>query len=250
VPGPWSPRLVEAIVRVGMLVPFEQAPEQLTFFTGVAISRDTVRRLTETAGTHLLALDDADLATLLATLPAPSAGPAVQQLSADGAMVPLVGGAWTEAKLLAIGTVTTTADAAGLPTPHTTDLSYLARVADASSFVQLATLETHRRGTATAGTVAAVMDGAVWLQGLIDLQRPDAVRILDFPHAAQHLGVAAAAVWGEGSARTRCWTEHWVRQLREGAVAAVLEAVATLPVTQAAEPSAAARVQELSLIHI
>lgn len=33
------------------------------------------------------------------------AGPAVQQVSVDGAMVPLVGGEWAEVKTLAIGTV-------------------------------------------------------------------------------------------------------------------------------------------------
>lgn len=232
-------------MRVGTLLPFEQAPDQVAFFTGVSLDRDTARRLTETAGTHLVAVEEADLADLLATLPEPPMGPAVQQLSADGAMVPLVGGAWCEAKQLTIGTVTTAPDAAGHPTPHTADLSYFARVADADTFATAATLETHRRGTPTAGMVAAVMDGAVWLQHFIDLQRPDAQRILDFPHAAQHLAVAAAAVWGEGSARARCWMAHWGRELREGEPAAVLEAVATLPVEQAVDPVAAAvRVQE------
>ena len=37
--------------------------------------------------------------------------------------------------------------------------------------------------------VCAVMDGAAWRQGLVDVQRPDAVRILDFPHAAEHLAL-------------------------------------------------------------
>src|SRR3712207_1758537 len=149
-PGPWSPRLVEAIVRLSTVLPFEQAPDHLAFFRDVRVSRDTARRLTELAGTHLLTLADAELAALLPTLPAPPMGPAVQQVSADGAMVPLVGGAWTEAKLLVIGTVTTVPDDTGVPAPRTTALSYLARVADAASFAQIATLETHRRGTATA----------------------------------------------------------------------------------------------------
>ena len=233
------------VVRVGTLVPFEQAPEQVAFFTGVSVDRDTARRLTEMAGTHLVGVEDADLAALLATLPDPPAGPPVQQMSVDGAMVPLVGGAWSEAKLLTIGTVTGARDTAGQPQPHTADLSYFARVADAATFATAATVETHRRGTPSAGTVAAVMDGAVWLQSFIDLQRPDAVRILDFPHAAQHLAAAAAAVWGEGSTRTRCWVDQWVHELRVGNPAMVLEAVATLPVEQAADATTAAtRVQE------
>ena len=184
-PGPWSPHLVELMVRVGAWQPFAQTPEAIACVTGVELSPDTARRLTEAAGRHLLALDDADLQALRATLPEPAAGPAVQQLSADGAMVPLVGGEWTEAKLLAIGTVTTVPDPeTGAPLPHTTDVSYFARVAAAEAFAPQATRETHRRGTATAGTVAAVLDGAVW-RGWRSRSRP------------------ASTTWGRWQ---RCWT--------------------------------------------
>ena len=228
-------------MRLGTVVPFEQVPEQLAFFTGVAVSRATARRLTETAGAHLEAVEAAELATLEATLPPPPPGPAVQQLSADGALVPLVGGQWSEVKLLTIGTVSDrpAADGTGTTEPHTHDLSYVARLTDAETFGRLATLETQRRGTASAGMVAAVMDGAVWLQGLVDLQRPDAVRILDFPHAAQRLSAAAEAVWGPESARARCWAAQWRRRLRDGDLGDVLEAIATLPTELAADPTAA-----------
>lgn len=238
-PGPWSPRTIEAIVRLGTVVPFEQVPDQLDFFAGVALSKATARRLTETAGAHLVAAEDAEVAALEATSPAAPPGPPVQQLSADGAMVPLVGGQWGEVKLLTIGTVTTTRDAAGQPTAHATDLSYVARLADAATFGRLVTPETHRRGTLAAGAVAAVMDGAAWLQGLVDLQRPDAVRILDFPHAAQRLSAPAEAVWGADSARARCWAEHWRHTLRDGDLGDVLEALALLPTAEAADPEAA-----------
>jgi hypothetical protein len=42
-------------------------------------------------------------------------------------------------------------------------------------------VEAHQRGTESVGVVCAVQDGAEWLQGLVDVLRPDAVRILDFP---------------------------------------------------------------------
>jgi hypothetical protein len=230
------------VVRLGTVVPFEQVPEQLGFFVGVAVSRATARRLTETAGAHLEAVEAAELAVLEALPPTPPAGPAVQQLSADGAMVPLVGGQWSEVKLLTIGTVSDEPAAEGTTAPHTHDLSYFARLTDAETFGRLATLETQRRGTASAGTVAAVMDGAVWLQGLVDLHRPDAVRILDFPHAAQRLSAAAEAIWGPDSARARCWAAVWRRTLRDGDLGDVLEAIATLPTETAADPAAAQQV--------
>ncbi len=37
-------------------------------------------------------------------------------------------------------------------------------------------------------------DGAGWLQSFIDLHRPDAQRILDFPHAAERVGLLIDAL--------------------------------------------------------
>lgn len=229
-----TPRLIEGIVRLGSALPFEQASALLHFFTGVRVSAETVRRLTERAGTVQLALETAAVAQLERELPEPPVGPVLQQLSADGAMVPLVGGVWAEVKTLAIGTVTSHARA-GMP--RATDITYVARLSDAVSFGWLATGETQRRGTTTAGTVVAVMDGAVWLREFVDLQRPDAVRILDFPHAVEHLGVVAQAVFGPGTAAASEWLGQHAHSLRHAdpddvlASLLALEADASTPAT-------------------
>ncbi|HXR65325.1 MAG TPA: hypothetical protein VN729_05350 [Ktedonobacteraceae bacterium] len=44
------------------------------------------------------------------------------------------------------------------------------------------------------------MDGADWLQGLLDLHRPDAMRILDFPHAAQRVSAILETIQQAGYA--------------------------------------------------
>jgi len=236
-PSVLSPWLAEAVVRLGTWMPFERVPEALRFFTGVAVSVETVRRLTEMAGQALVAVADAEVAQLEAELPPAPAGPPVQQLSVDGAMVPLVGGQWAEVKLLAMGTVTPGggADAA----PRTTDLSYVARLTDADTFGRQATLETHRRGTETSGRVAAVLDGAVWQQGFVDLHRPDAIRILDFPHAAEHLTAAVTPTLGKDTRPTRAWLDQQCHTLKSGDPADVLEALCRLPTAQAADAAAA-----------
>ena len=169
-------------------MPFGKVPEMLAFFTGVRVDADPVRRITERAGAALVAVEAAAVATLEATMPAPPPGPAVQQVSVDGAMVPLVGGVWGEVKTLAIGTVV--GEQEGVV--RTTAWSYCSRLADAETFSRVRAGETYRRGTVRAGVVCAVMDGATWLQEWVNAHCPDAVRILDFPHAAQHLALAAA----------------------------------------------------------
>ena len=58
---------------------------------------------------------------------------------------------------------------------------------------RLALVETYRRGVGTALAVVAVMDGAGWRQRFVDAHRPDAIRILDVPHAVESLARASAA---------------------------------------------------------
>ncbi|MFL5627208.1 MAG: hypothetical protein ACJ788_16635 [Ktedonobacteraceae bacterium] len=56
-----------------------------------------------------------------------------------------------------------------------------------------------------AQALCAVTDGAVWLQSLIDLHRPDAVRILDFPHAAEYVSAIGEAVRASGRRLPSNW---------------------------------------------
>ena len=210
----------------------------LAHFTGVRVGAETVRRLTEAAGTVQVARETAAVAALERELPDEAAGPAVQLLSGDGAMAPLVGGAWAEVKTLAVGEVVAGADG-----PRTVALSYVSRLTDADTFGRLATAETHRRGTATAGRVVAVTDGAAWCQGFVDLHRPDAVRVLDVPHAVGHLAQAAQAVFGPGTPATSAWLGEQAHALRQGQEDAVLAALAALAATPSLGAEAAAAIR-------
>jgi len=86
----------------------------------------------------------------------------------------------------------------------------------------------HRRGTETAQTVCAVSDGAEWIQGFVDLQRPDAVRILDVPHALGYVAHAGQAVYGEGTGAFTQWFTTQRQALKQGDPAEVLRALRRL----------------------
>jgi hypothetical protein len=198
-PGELSATLLEGVARLGTHMPFEQAATELAYFWGVELEETTVRRHTQAAGAAYVAEQTAALERLERERWPVPAGPAVQYLSADGAMVPLVGGEWAEVKTLAIGEVEVRRAADDLPEAHTTDLSYISRLADAETFTRQAYVEAYQRGTESAGIVCAVQDGAEWEQGLVDVLRPNAVRILDFPHAVEHLTAAAQPSLGIGT---------------------------------------------------
>ena len=74
--------------------------------------------------------------------------------------------------------------------------------------------EVHRRGVGRCQQVAAVMDGAEWLQSLVDYHCPTALRILDFPHAGQRLGEIAQSIWGEDSPKASQWTQKRLHKLK------------------------------------
>ena len=209
-----APGLHESLVRLSTWIPsFAHAAREVRHFTGATVSEATGRRLTEAAGAAYVQVQAHQARRLEREPSMPPAGPLVQHLSVDGAMVPLVGGEWAEVKTLVVGALTGQAPGEAV---QTTDLSYFSRLTDADSFTAAALVETHRRGTQTAAVVVAVNDGAVWEQGFVDSHRVDAVRVLDFCHAASYLVSAAQAVEGAGTPGCAAWVERQRHELRHG----------------------------------
>jgi hypothetical protein len=238
-PGVLPPTLQAHLSRLGTRLSFAEAASELGQLKGVTVSAATARRRTEADGLVYAVLQDAGAGRVLATAPAPPLGPPVQQVSVDGAMVPLVDGTWREVRTLAIGTVVPGREPGRV---RCVELSYFSRLADAVTFTRLASEEVHRRGVETAGRVAGVVDGAEWCQAFLDAHCPTAVRILDFPHAAQRLSDVAEAVWGPG-ALAQSWATAQRAVLREGEPGPVLAAIRALPLPEARDVVVAGRVQ-------
>ena len=238
-PGALTPPLQAHLSRLGVQFSFATAARELERFTGVRVSCATARRRTEADGAHYARQQEAEAVRVLAEALPPPPGPPLQQVSVDGTMVGLRDGSWREVRTLAIGTVT---PGAAVGTVAYADLSAFARLADAASFTTLAAAEMHRRGVERAGIVAGVVDGALWCQAFLDAHCPRAVRILDFPHAAQRLTALAEAVFGPGENAHRWATTH--RQtLRDGPAETVLAAIQTLPLALAPDGAAAQALQ-------
>lgn len=194
----YSAQILGWLARLGAEVPFARAAFWLEELTGVVVSAATVRRQSEALGATAVAQTEAEVMRLARQASEPLAHPERLVLGADGAMVPLVGGEWAEVKLLSVGVPERRGQQV-----RSTALSYFARLADAETFGTQALGELHRVGLDGARAVAAVQDGAPWLQGFVDYHRPDALRILDWPHAAEHLTHVAEAVLGAGTPRAK-----------------------------------------------
>ena len=208
--GGLTPRGEETLVRLASWMPFEPARELLEEVLGVRVSKATARRATLRTGEAVLAVWEAQVERLKQEAPQAPDGAEKQAMSGDGAMVHLVGGEWAEVKTLAIGEVTRN-KRGEVCTQH---LSYCSRLCEAASFAEAALVETHRRGLERATEVCAVQDGAEWLQGLVDYHRADAVRILDFAHAAEYINEIGQAVQAAGGRLPARWLEGVLHRLK------------------------------------
>jgi hypothetical protein len=84
-------------------------------------------------------------------------------------------------------------------------------------------LESERRGYGQAKTKIFVADGAKAIRELKNLQFPEAIFILDWPHAVQHLSDSAKAFFGEGSPEAGHWYENHKSMLWEGKVDTLIQ---------------------------
>lgn len=200
-------------------MPFGRAAKELRYFTRIEVSEATARRITEGAGSEYVQVQSEQVEQILNDPPASPPGPELQLISADGAMVHEVSGDWVEVKTLAIGEVEAKGTAGDI---HTRELSYFSRLSGASEFNRQALVEVFRRGTEKAGKVCAVNDGADWEQKFIDYHRPDAVRILDFAHAAGKIAEPGRLIFGDETAEFREWFNKQKQSLKLGKTAAVI----------------------------
>jgi hypothetical protein len=184
---------------LGTLLPsFALAATELAFHTGVEVHRTTATRLSEAAGAAAVAVQEAEVATILRDYPDPPAEPERLVFHVDGAMVPLRHGVWGEVKTVAVGVPAPPVEEDGELVVHTRELSYFSRLTDSTAFAEAATGELHRRGVTTTQHLGVVVDGAEWIQGFIDLHAPEAVRILDFAHAAEYVTAMGQTLGPDG----------------------------------------------------
>lgn len=221
-PGILTPHGHECLVRLASWMPFEEAAKLFEEFMVIGVSKSLSQRYTEEAGAAYVDLQTEEVKRLERDMPAAPAGADKLQMSADGAMVPLVHGQWAEVRTVVIGEVQPKVEERGEWVVHTRNLSYFSRKVTAEEFTRLALVEIQRRGVENAKEVAAVMDGSDWLQGLTDYHRPDALRILDFPHAGEHISPIGEFLWGAGTTEMKQWVGEQLTQLKHEGPAGLL----------------------------
>jgi hypothetical protein len=192
------------------MLPFASAATHLETLLKVQVSKSTVRRLTEQAGACLQQWQDQQ-AHPLSVCEQPEAGASRLAVATDGVLIPVLPNEWAEVKMTTIGEVHQTKQGE----PHCEKLSYFARLADAETFGDLASFEMRRRRVDQAREGAALNDGAEWIQGFVQGHRADAVRILDFAHAAGYLSEIGTLAQNAGVTLPSAWVSEQLHDLKQ-----------------------------------
>lgn len=191
---------------MGAKLPFREAAQEVRETYQVTVSEATTRQTTHENGRAAVELVQEKVEQFKIEQPIPTAQPDQLQLSADGCFVCTTTDGWREVKTLAIGEVEVNWNQkrAEMVT-ETTNWSYYSSIATIREFEEAALVELHERGVENAQRLFSVNDGAKWIQSFTDYHCPNAIRILDFSHAAEHVAAAGKAALGDNSDLFKSW---------------------------------------------
>jgi len=209
------------IARLASWMPFEEVSAELGHLCGIHVSRNTAMRIAESMGERIRQ-EQAGHQELVLSGHAPEANAQPDRLyvAIDGVHVPMRGGDWREAKT---GVVYETQERG--QTVVVTDREYVATLAKVDSFAGKVYAKAFERGVENAKEVVALGDGAAWIWKSFAHHYPNAVQILDFYHACEHLNDVARAWYRDQTDQHKRWVEARKTDLLSDSVETVIRSI-------------------------
>jgi hypothetical protein len=212
--GNCTPGAARMLGRTAAQLPYAEASQQLEELAGFKVDPSQIQRLVQLLGPPAQ--------ECIVHLPGPQAKPLpLFYVSVDGTGVPMVGAELEghagrgpdgkaktrEVKLAAIFTQTTL-DEQGRPVRDVQSTTYLGKFVSSEQFGPQVLQAARQRGMARAQRVIYLGDGAAWVWEIARTCFPEAVQILDYYHASEHVvGLAKALYADPGTASN--WAIRW-----------------------------------------
>jgi len=199
----YSAKLRRLMSILSSLLPYRQASELFFELSGERISVIQFERVANDVGRRFEAIES-ELSSLALNRDSLESDESPENLyvSVDGAMV-RIGNEWRECKVAAVFDGTVADDGS----PRQGQTTYQAGIWDAADLGERAYLEAQRRGLSAAKRLVVLGDGAKWIWNQSDTHFPDAIEILDWYHACEHLWEVAREFHGDGKERCRKWVD-------------------------------------------
>lgn len=227
-----TPKLAELMARAASRGSFAVASEDVTAYTGLQIDAREFQRLIERIGPVVR--------TVLEGLAEPGTHPIPRlYVSADGTGIPLRkdelagrkgrqpdGSAKTHE--VKIGCVFTQHPRPGEdPVRDWQSTSYVATTQRAAEFSEMLLAEARRRRVGAAQEVVFISDAGAWLKETQRICFPQALWILDFYHAAQHVHALTQALDGPDTPQTKRRFRRWIKWLLKDKIEALIHEAET-----------------------
>lgn len=236
VDGGWSAGVTRLAVWLGGQVSFEDAATILSDVGQIYVSGSSVWRRVERWGQRLVDLEAAECARANA-VPArdePVLGPALHDqrmgIAMDGWLVNIREEGWKEVKtgvVFEVGIRRGRDEVTGETLDHPTAqaCSYVAHVGEPEPFGEKLWTEAVRREVPAARETQLVADAAAWIWNLGQDYFPDALQVVDWYHAQQHLWAVATLLHGPDTPEAHRWVAAQATRLYQGHAARVAQTI-------------------------
>lgn len=206
----------------------------MKMLAGISVSDSTIHRMTNYYGEQI----DGSLCQELSSLQEPASEPEVVYAQVDGSMI-FTDDKWQEVK---VGRVFKASDCRANPNEqrggrieqscYAAYLGYYQRFTERFEPLIAHEMSANRE-------LVFITDGALWIRNWINEKFPDALQILDFYHACEHVGEFSKNVAKKIPENSSQWYEIQKKALLEGQVEAVIDRIKSmkLPDDTAAELS-------------
>lgn len=220
--GRFSESIIEAISYCSAQLPFECASETLERLIGISVSPKEAQILSEGIGAEMDEELKAQAQITVTDGLDSTSKPNRLYLTIDGVMVRELDG-WHETKVSAIYDAMPDVESDGVCADVANDITYVARKASPDEFGTHVSAEAQRRGEADATEVIALGDGAVWIWNLVDTCFPEAVQIIDWYHATEHIWEFARILYEGNEERCKAWVDEQLGLLSGGQVEGLVD---------------------------
>jgi hypothetical protein len=209
------------VARLAAWIPFGDVSLELRELCGIHISSNTAWRIAESVGQRIKQeRSERERVVVSGHAQVPSVVPGRLYVGIDGVHVPMYDGSYHEAK---IGIVYQTQERDGNVSIR--DARYMATLERTDAFGERVYALAFDCGVENANDVACLGDGAAWIWNSFSHHYPDAVQILDYYHACEHLDEVAKTWYGEENDKAKCWLEARKSDLLSDCVETVIRSI-------------------------
>ena len=231
-----SPGVRKFLSEAGAALSFEEGAEFIRKLSGLKVTVKAVERVSEGTGGDMMSQEDEGVREVMRGEETErEAGAEKLYVLCDGTGVPVLkretedregkgedGEAKTREVKLGCVFTQTSVDSEGEPVRDAHSSTYVGRIESADDFGPRLYAEAVRRGVEKAGQVICIGDGAPWIWNTAAQHFPNAVQIVDFYHAREHLETLAKKIYPEDKNAREMFSREAVGKLRQGNIPEVI----------------------------